>query len=87
MDAYLEDTNDHSKASLRLLMYTSMPSHESSWVAGFESATNNIPIDENPFSESDLEYKCWENGWWSGFYGEDFLVSDFLFELHDYKQK
>lgn len=87
MNAKLDNTNDKSEASLRLLMYTAMPARDSAWQAGFESARANIPIEDNPFICGEQEYECWENGWWAGFYEEDFLADDLLTELKAYHKE
>lgn len=84
MNSHLNAKNYDSDSKLRLLMYTSMPASDSAWNAGFYAALNNVSIEENPFQLSDCEYKCWENGWWSGFYEEETVAQEFLEELEKY---
>lgn len=86
MDAKLDnDGITKEKATLKLLMYSAVPAQDSAWLAGFESAHSDIGIDENPFKLGDYEYRCWEDGWWQGFYDLDYTAKELSDELEVYK--
>lgn len=84
MNANLYPKNHSPDAKLKLLLYTAMPASEGAWSAGFEAVCTDLQIDDNPFEPDDPEFKCWENGWWAGFYEEDVLTAELLDELKQY---
>lgn len=63
------------QAYLKLLMYSCVPAREDIWLAGYLSAQDNCPINDNPFNELDEEYQIWEHGWWEGFYGDENIAA------------
>ncbi len=75
--------NLHQKhdATLKLLMYRSMLASDKAWLLGFEAAKANAKLEDNPYAVDEEEYKCWENGWWEGFYGEEYSAAELSDEL------
>lgn len=81
MKAELTRIYNANDASLKLLMYRSMLASDKAWLAGFEAAKTDLILDDNPFYPGEDEFKCWENGWWEGFYGEDYSAIELVDEL------
>jgi hypothetical protein len=54
----------------RLIFEIQCPSLEECWVDGYETAMANGLEDCNPYAKASSEYQHWNDGWWSGFYGE-----------------
>lgn len=59
----------------KLKLHIDLPSVEETWLDGYESAKSNLDESKNPFPQGTTEYFHWQEGWWSGFYGEDPLFS------------
>jgi hypothetical protein len=72
---------DKTDATLKLLMYRSMLANDKAWLAGFEAAQCNQDVEDNPFSTHEEEFKAWANGWWEGFYNENYTVYELTKEL------
>ena len=54
------------------------PSLEECYVYGYECALGEIGEEANPYRSGSIEHEQWQEGWWSGFYGDKPL-----FELSD----
>ncbi len=68
------DKSNNIDKELNLVLHSVMPNKDAAWQAGYYAASEEIDLEDNPFSESDDEYLIWQSGWWSGFYEEPNIV-------------
>lgn len=58
---------------IKLRFQIENPDLEDVYLHGYESASNDISEEENPFVKGTAAFEHWLEGWWAGFYGEECL--------------
>lgn len=73
---------------VRLRFNIEHPSYEECYSFGYECASANLDIEENPYPENSTESEQWNEGWWDGFYGEEplFTTASAVADVHTISQ-
>ena len=77
---------DNQTAHLKLHLHaqTHMASSlEQCWMEGYYFASHGDEEPNNPYRQGSKEAQFYDEGWWSGFYGEEVLFPEFAISMED----